>query len=80
MAAGLTSAPPICPASRLAVTVHGIAETFPSRSEECAELRQAMLDQYLPMQGPSFEEWMDTVQALGARIVPEKLFTFDMGE
>lgn len=68
------------PGESLAVTVHGIAETFPFRSEECADLRQAMLDHYLPIQGPSFAEWMETVQALGARIAPEKLFTFDMGE
>ena len=39
-----------------------------------------MLDHYLPIQGPSFAQWMDEVQALGARLAPEKLFTFSMGE
>jgi hypothetical protein len=37
-----------------------------------------MLDEYLPNQGPSFEEWLDNAGALGARIVPEKMFTFHM--
>ena len=41
-----------------------------------AELRQAMLDHYLPRQGPEFETWLDELDALGARIVAEKMFTF----
>jgi hypothetical protein len=42
-------------------------------------LRQAMLDHYLPIQGPSFEEWMDSSdEAIGARIVATKMFTFHM--
>jgi hypothetical protein len=68
------------PGESLAVTVHGTAEAFPFRSEECAELRQAMLDHYLPIQGPAFARWMDEVQAVGARIAAEKLFTFSTGE
>lgn len=71
---------PHLPGESLAVTVHWIAETFPFRSENCADLRRAMLDHYLPIQGPSFAQWMDEVQALGARLAPEKLFTFSMGE
>jgi hypothetical protein len=58
--------------------VHGTAELFELRSEVGAELRQAMLDHYLPIQGPSFGEWMEDVQALGARIDPAKMFTFSM--
>jgi hypothetical protein len=42
----------------------------------CAELRQAMLDWYVPKQGPAFEEWLDKTDALAARIEPEKIFTF----
>jgi Pyridoxamine 5'-phosphate oxidase len=66
------------PSESLTVTEHGRAEQFELRSEECADLRQAMLDHYLPIQGPSFARWMDEVQAHGGRIVPEKMFTFHM--
>ena len=66
------------PGESLAVTVHGSVELFALRSAACAELRQAMLDHYLPRQGPSFAEWMEEVQALGARIAPAKVFTFSM--
>ena len=67
------------PGEDLAVTVHGRAELFPMHDPACAELRQAMLDEYLPKQGPSFEEWLHHVDALGARIEPEKMFTFHLG-
>ena len=66
------------PGEELAVTVHGRAECHPMQDPACAELRQAMLDAYLPKQGPSFEEWLDNVDAIGAQIVPEKIFTFQM--
>jgi len=49
----------------LAITVHGTAE-----------LRQAMLDHYLPLQGRAFEEWEDEEDPIGARISAEKMFTF----
>jgi hypothetical protein len=64
------------PGEDLAVTVHGRAELFDLANPAFGELRQAMLDEYLPKQGRSFEEWLDSADALGARIVPEKLFTF----
>jgi hypothetical protein len=66
------------PDESLAVTVHGTAAAFAIRSHECADLRQAMLDHYLPTQGASFARWMDEVEAVGARIEPEKMFTFAM--
>ncbi|HEY1650692.1 MAG TPA: pyridoxamine 5'-phosphate oxidase family protein [Acidimicrobiales bacterium] len=66
------------PGEELAVTVHGRAECHPMDDPACAELRQAMLDEYLPKQGPSFEEWLDHADAVAARIQPEKLFTFHM--
>lgn len=66
------------PGEDLAVTVHGRAERFGIRDRRCDELRQAMLDVYLPKQGPSFGTWLDTVDAIGARIVPQKMFTFHM--
>jgi hypothetical protein len=42
------------------------------------ELRQAMLDHYLPRQGPAFEAWLDAEDAIGAHIVAEKMFTLGM--
>ena len=66
------------PGEALAVTVHGRAELFGLEDPALGELRQAMLDEYLPKQGPSFEEWLDNADAVGARIVPEKLFTFQL--
>src|SRR5271165_6077944 len=47
------------PGEDLAVTVHGRAETFAIDDRGFADLRQAMLDEYLPKQGPSFETWLD---------------------
>ena len=66
------------PGEELAVTVHGRAEQFTLDAPAFADVRQAMLDEYLPKQGPSFEDWLDHADALGARIVPEKMFTFHL--
>jgi hypothetical protein len=66
------------PSETLAVTLHGRAEVYELSDPAAGELRQAMLDHYLPLQGPAFEEWLDGTDALGARIVPEKIFTFTM--
>ena len=66
------------PGEELAVTVHGRAEQFTLDASVFADVRQAMLDEYLPKQGPSFEDWLDNADALGARIVPEKMFTFHL--
>jgi hypothetical protein len=64
------------PGGELAVTVHGRAELFDLRAPEGRELRQAMLDHYLPTQGADFQTWLDEVDAIGARIVAAKMFTF----
>jgi hypothetical protein len=64
------------PGEELAVTVHGRAELFDLRDPVGAELRQAMLDHYVPLQGPQFETWLDQLDAVGARIAAEKMFTF----
>ena len=64
------------PGEELAVTVHGRAELFDLASADGAELRQAMLDHYVPLQGPQFEEWLDDLDALAARIDADRLFTF----
>ena len=66
------------PGEELAVTVHGRAELVELREPAGAELRQAMLDWYVPRQGPEFETWLDALDAVAARIEPEKIFTFSM--
>lgn len=60
----------------LAVTVHGRAELFDVSDPTRSELRQAMLDYYLPRQGPAFETWLDQVDAVAARIGADKMFTY----
>jgi Pyridoxamine 5'-phosphate oxidase len=67
------------PGEELAVTVHGRAELAGLREPAGAELRQAMLDWYVPRQGPEFETWLDALDAVAARIEPEKIFTFSTG-
>jgi nitroimidazol reductase NimA-like FMN-containing flavoprotein (pyridoxamine 5'-phosphate oxidase superfamily) len=64
------------PGESLAVTVHGRAELFDVNDPARGELRQAMLDHYLPLQGPDFQAWLDRADAVGACIAAEKMFTF----
>jgi hypothetical protein len=66
------------PSEQLAVTVHGRAELFDLNDPAHPEQRQAMLDHDVPLQGPPFEEWLDRENPLGARIIPEKIFTFHL--
>jgi nitroimidazol reductase NimA-like FMN-containing flavoprotein (pyridoxamine 5'-phosphate oxidase superfamily) len=68
------------PGEEFAVTVHGRAELFDVLDPAHGELREAMLDFYIPKQGPAFETWLENENPLGARIIPEKLFTFRLGE
>jgi hypothetical protein len=68
------------PGEEFAVTVHGRAELFEVLDPAHREFRQAMLDVYLPKQGSAFERWLEDENPLGARIVPEKMFTFRMAE
>jgi len=60
----------------LAVTVHGRAELFDVSDPARGELRQAMLDHYLPRQGPAFQAWLDQADAVAARIAADKMFTY----
>ena len=60
----------------LAVTVHGRAELFDVLDPAHGELRQAMLDHYLPRQGPEFETWLNQAGPVGARIAADKMFTY----
>lgn len=65
------------PDDRLGVSVHGTAELYEFPSESTVELRQAMLDHYLPVQGPSFETWLDGLSgAVGVRVEATKVFTY----
>jgi hypothetical protein len=61
------------PGQALSVTVHGRAELFNLLDPARGELRQAMLDFYLPTQGPDFETWLRREDPIGARIAPEKI-------
>ena len=54
------------------------AEFWPLDDPVNAELRQAMLDEYLPRVGSDFEQGLDAMDAVGVRIAPEKMFTFHM--
>jgi general stress protein 26 len=67
------------PGEDLAVTVHGRAELYAMDDPAAAEFRQAMLDEYVPKQGPAFEDWLHNAEALAARIEPAKMFTFHLG-
>ena len=66
------------PGEELAVTVHGRAELFEMSDPAAGELRQAMLDYYLPKQGPAFETWLNETDSIGARIAADKMFTFHL--
>jgi hypothetical protein len=64
------------PGEQFAVTVHGRAELYEISDPTRPELRQAMLDHYLPLQGAEFEGWLDSTDSLGACIRAERMFTF----
>jgi hypothetical protein len=66
------------PGEELAVTVHGRAELYPLSDPARPELSRAMLDHYLPLQGPAFEEWLEQEDPMAARIEADKLFTFHL--
>jgi general stress protein 26 len=66
---------------RLAVAAHGEAALFDFPGPETEELRQAMLDHYLPLQGQSFQEWLDAMEdGIAARVDATKLFVFALAE
>jgi nitroimidazol reductase NimA-like FMN-containing flavoprotein (pyridoxamine 5'-phosphate oxidase superfamily) len=64
------------PGEELAVTVHGRATPVDVNAEEGAELRQTLLDIYLPRYGDS---WLKILEGGAfARIDAERMFTFYM--
>lgn len=64
------------PSERFAVTVHGRAEVIDLHHSDAAELRQAMLDHYVPSQGPAFAQWLDELDGVAVRIDADKMFAF----
>lgn len=67
------------PSDRLAVSGHGTAILSPFPGQGTFELRQAMLEHYLPLQGPAFREWLDGMtDGVAVRVYARKLFVFHM--
>ncbi len=67
------------PGDHFAVSAHGSATLFAFPSTDTIELRQAMLDHYLPLQGPSFGDWLDGMtDSVAVRVDAAKLFVFHM--
>jgi nitroimidazol reductase NimA-like FMN-containing flavoprotein (pyridoxamine 5'-phosphate oxidase superfamily) len=65
------------PGEELAVTVHGKAVPVDVQADEGAELRQALLDIYVPRYGSEWESFLDSGPVY-ARIDAERMFTFHM--
>jgi nitroimidazol reductase NimA-like FMN-containing flavoprotein (pyridoxamine 5'-phosphate oxidase superfamily) len=66
------------PGEELAVTVHGRALPVDVTTEEGAELRQALLDIYVPRYGPEWERDFLDRGPVYARIDAERMFAFHM--
>jgi hypothetical protein len=67
------------PGEELAVTVHGRAVPIDVNAPEGAELRQTLLDIYVPRYGESWAEMLES-GATYWRLDPERMFTFFMPE
>jgi nitroimidazol reductase NimA-like FMN-containing flavoprotein (pyridoxamine 5'-phosphate oxidase superfamily) len=63
------------PGEEMAVTVHGRALPVDVQAEEGAELRQTLLEIYVPRYGPEWEKFLDSGVAYW-RIEAERMFTF----
>lgn len=72
------------PEPEFALWMHGTASVFALSDPICAPVKQAMLDHYLPIQGPSFAEWIEHLDARAVRIDPVTVLAFcdttDAGE
>jgi nitroimidazol reductase NimA-like FMN-containing flavoprotein (pyridoxamine 5'-phosphate oxidase superfamily) len=66
------------PGEELAVTVHGRAAPVDVGAPEGAELRETLLEIYVPRYGPEWEQFMDS--AVYWRIEAERMFTFTAPE
>ncbi len=67
------------PGEELAITVHGRAVAVDVNADEGAELRQTLLDIYLPRYGESWAEMLES-GAVYWRLEPERMFAFSMDE
>jgi nitroimidazol reductase NimA-like FMN-containing flavoprotein (pyridoxamine 5'-phosphate oxidase superfamily) len=65
------------PGEELAVTVHGRAVPVDVQADDGAELRQALVDIYVPRYGPEWEKFLDS-GPIYARIEADRMFTFHM--
>jgi hypothetical protein len=68
------------PGDSLCVTVHGRAELFDVLDPAHPALRLAMLDHYLPRQGPAFAEWLERENPIGARIDAVRMVSFALSD
>ena len=62
------------------LTVHGEVEIVPFGDARTAELRQAMLDHYVPIAGPEWARFIDEREDEGAvafRVVARRAFGYD---
>jgi nitroimidazol reductase NimA-like FMN-containing flavoprotein (pyridoxamine 5'-phosphate oxidase superfamily) len=66
------------PGEELAVTVHGTAVPVDIQADEGAELRQALLDIYVPRYGPEWETSFLDSGPVYARIAADRMFGFHM--
>lgn len=64
------------PGEELAVTVHGHATAVDVRSEAGAQLRQTLLEIYVPRYGPQWEEEFLDSGPVYARIDADRMFTY----
>ncbi|HEX3239110.1 MAG TPA: pyridoxamine 5'-phosphate oxidase family protein [Solirubrobacterales bacterium] len=67
------------PGEELAITVHGRAVPVDVNAPEGAELRQTLLDIYVPRYGESWVEMLES-GAIYWRLEPERMFAFHMEE
>jgi uncharacterized pyridoxamine 5'-phosphate oxidase family protein len=65
------------PGEELAVTVHGRAVLIDIHSDAEAQLRQTLLEVYVPRYGPGWEKFIDSGPVY-ARIHADRMFTFHM--
>lgn len=65
------------PGEELAVTVHGRAVPVDIGADEGAELRQTLLEVYVPRYGEKYEAFLDS-GVVHARIDADRMFTFHM--
>jgi Pyridoxamine 5'-phosphate oxidase len=66
------------PGEEFSVSVHGSGELYEVLDPSRGELRQAMLDHYLPTAGASFQEWLDGSSPVGVKINARRIFTYLM--